>query len=89
MFVEHLITFCDPAKKVGWIDNAFGVVLEQWVTFQTMANGSTRVTITGEMVGGESVDFDGKPAGALVEEFTRDWYDNFRTVCDQLSPIAI
>lgn len=89
MFVEHLITYCDPAKKVGWIDNAFGVVLEQWVTFQTMANGFTRVTYTGEMVGGEAIDLGGKSAGALFEEFNRGWYDNFRTVCDQLSPIAI
>jgi hypothetical protein len=89
MFVEHLITHCDPAKKVGWIDNTFGIVLEQWVTFQSLANGHTRVTLQGEMVGGESVDVSGQTAWSLVEGFTHTWYDNFRTVCDQLSPITI
>lgn len=89
MFVNHLIIFCDPGRKVGWIDNAFGVVIEQWVTFQEMANGFTRVTVTGEMVGGESINVGGKSAESLVGDFTRNWYDNFRTVCDQLSPIAV
>jgi hypothetical protein len=88
MFIDHVITFCEPARKVGWIDNAFGVVMEQWVTFQKTLEGTTRVTLTGEMVGGESVSVAGMSAAALVEEFTRGWYENFRTVCDELSPVA-
>ena len=89
IFVEHLITYCDPGKKVGWIDNVFGAVIEQWVSFETMAGGFTRVSLVGEMVGGESLEVGGKPAMSLIQDFTRGWYENFRTVCDQLSPIAV
>jgi len=88
MFIDHVITFCEPGRKVGWIDNAFGVVMEQWVTFQKMVDGNTRVTLTGEMVGGESITVAGLTAEKLVEEFTRNWYENFRTVCDEMSPVA-
>ncbi len=85
LFIDHVITFCEPGSKVGWIDNAFGVVLEQWVTFQKTVDGVTRVTVTGEMVGGESINIGGKNAMELLQDFTRTWYENFRTVCDELS----
>jgi hypothetical protein len=88
MFIDHVITFCEPGRKVGWIDNAFGVVMEQWVTFQKMVDGNTRVTLTGEMVGGESITVAGLTAEKLIEKFTRNWYENFRTVCDEMSPVA-
>ncbi len=88
LFIDHVITFCEPASKVGWIDNAFGVVLEQWVTFQKTVNGLTRVTVAGEVVGGESINIGNKTAMELLQQFTHGWYENFRTVCDELSPVA-
>ena len=88
MYIDHVITFCEPANKVGWIDNAFGVVLEQWVTFQKTVDGVTRVTVVSEMVGGESINIGGRNAMDLLEDFTRTWYENYRTVCDELSSAA-
>jgi hypothetical protein len=88
LFIDHVITYCDPGQKIGWIDNAFGVVVEQWVTFQQTMEGLTRVTLVGEMVGGESINIGGKDAQELVQDFTRSWYENFRTVCDELAPLA-
>jgi len=85
LFIDHVITFCEPGSKVGWIDNAFGVVLEQWVTFQRTADGVTRVTVISEMVGGEAINIAGKNAIELLQDFTRTWYENYRTVCDELS----
>lgn len=85
LFIDHVITFCEPGKKVGWIDNAFGVVLEQWVTFERAANGLTRVALVGEIVGGELISIGGKNAVELLQGFTHDWYENYRTVCDELS----
>ena len=85
LFVDHVITFCEPGNKVGWIDNAFGVVLEQWVMFEKTVDGQTRVTVIGEVVGGESININGKSAIDLIREFTEGWYENYRTVCDELS----
>src|SRR5262249_11974226 len=31
--VSHVITNCQPARKVGWIDHSLGVVIAQWVNF--------------------------------------------------------
>jgi len=87
-FIDHVITFCEPAEKVGWIDNAFGVAIEQWVTFETLPSSETRVRLVAEIVGGESMEVAGKPAYEMVFDFTRGWYENFRTVCDQLAPQA-
>ncbi len=87
-FIDHVITFCDPARRVGWIDNAFGVAIEQWVTFETLPSSDTKVRLYGEMVGGEDMEIGGRNAFDHIVEFTRSWYENFRTVCDELAPAA-
>jgi hypothetical protein len=66
-----------------------GAVMEQRVTFLKQPDGTTRVRLDGEIVGGESLHIDGKSVVTVMDEFSRDWYENFRTVCDALSPSAI
>ena len=82
--VDHLITFCEPARRVGWLDHGAGITIEQWLDFERTAAG-TRVVTKGEIVGGDFVRLEGKTVEDIVMDFTRTWYDNFRIVCDQLS----
>jgi len=88
MVIDHVITYCDPGRKVGWIDNASGAVMEQWVTFSALPDGNTRILLVGEIVGGDAFKIAGKSATTIMQEFSRGWYENFRTVCDALSPVA-
>ena len=87
-FIDHVITFCEPEKRVGWIDNAFGVAIEQWVSFETLPSKDTRVTLVGEIVGGESLQISERSSLEHVIQFTKTWYDNFKIVCDELAPRA-
>ena len=48
--VNHVITQCVPAQKVGWIDHAMGVVIGQWVTFERQNGDGTRIHTWGEIV---------------------------------------
>jgi hypothetical protein len=86
MVVDHVITFCDPEKSVGWIDNGAGVTMEQWVTFNELPSGMTRVNLTGDIAGGEYIEIEGKKVETLVQEFSKTWFENFRLVCDELAP---
>ena len=55
--IEHVITTCVPAKKVGWIDHALGVAIGQWVTFEHRPSEGTRVHTWGDIVhSGEPID---------------------------------
>ncbi|MGA9181390.1 MAG: hypothetical protein WB117_10560, partial [Candidatus Acidiferrales bacterium] len=48
--INHVITHCVPAQKVGWIDHAMGIVIGQWVTFERQNDNATRVHTWGEIV---------------------------------------
>lgn len=84
-YIDHVITYCEPGVKVGWIDNAFGIAIEQWVTFEPLASGETRVRVVGEIAGGEFLNVAGKSAEFLLQQFTETWYHNFSIVCDELA----
>ena len=58
--VSHVITNCQPAHKVGWIDHSLGVVLAQWVSFEEHARKGTRVYTWGDIVH-SGVEIAGKP----------------------------
>jgi hypothetical protein len=82
--VSHVITNCQPAHKVGWIDHALGVVLAQWVSFEEHARKGTRVHTWGDVVHA-GVTIAGRSAEQIVTNFTETWYENFRTVCDSVA----
>lgn len=82
--IEHVITSCVAGKRVGWIDHAMGAALAQWVTFESFPLGGTRVTTWGDLVhSGRAIA--GRSAEELITGFTKVWYENFRTVCDQIA----
>lgn len=82
--IEHVITSCVPGKRVGWIDHAMGAALAQWVIFESMPNGGTRVTTWGDLVhSGRPIA--GRSAEELITGFTKVWYENFRAMCDQIA----
>ena len=82
--VSHVITSCQPAHKVGWIDHSLGVVLAQWVSFEEIAGRGTRVHTWGDIVH-SGVKIAGHTAEQLITGFTETWYENFRVACDQLA----
>jgi hypothetical protein len=81
--VSHVITNCQPAHKVGWIDHSLGVVLAQWVNFE-QARGGTRVHTWGDIVH-SGVAIAGRTVEQVVTSFTETWYENFRSACDRLA----
>lgn len=85
--VDHVITHCDPAEKVGWIDNALGVAIDQWVEFEQKSGGGTMVRTAGEIVGSNIELSNGVKLDQFVADFTRQWYDAYRDVCNQLAPL--
>jgi hypothetical protein len=53
-----------------------------------MPKGGTRVTTWGDLVhSGRPIL--GRSAEELITGFTRVWYENFRTVCDQIAVGAV
>jgi len=82
--VSHVITNCQPAHKVGWIDHSLGVVLAQWVHFEELVGGGTRVHTWGDIVH-SGVTIAGRSAEHLVTSFTETWYEKFRATCDQVA----
>lgn len=86
--IDHVITHCDPGEKVGWIDHAMGIAIDQWVVFEPKGNGGTRVRTSGEIVGKETSLPDGESLEKFVTQFTRQWYEAYREVCNQLGPIS-
>ena len=85
--IDHVITHCDPGEKVGWIDHAMGVAIDQWVVFEPKNGSGTIVRISAEIVGANLVFTNGMSLEQFLPEFTRHWYDAYRDVCNELAPI--
>ena len=86
--IEHVITSCIPGRRIGWIDHAMGAALAQWVTFEGMTKGGTRIHTWGDLVhSGRPIA--GKSAEELITSFTKVWYENFRAACDQIAVGAV
>ena len=82
--IDHVITSCVPAKRVGWIDHAMGAAMAQWVTFDPDPAGGTRIHTWGDLI------HAGRPIGGqhpedLIVGFTKVWYENFRSYCDLIA----
>jgi hypothetical protein len=86
--IEDVITSCVPRKRVGWIDHAMGAAMAQWVTFEGLARGGCRIHTWGDLVhSGRPIA--GRSAEDLITGFTKVWYENFRTFCDQIAGGAV
>jgi hypothetical protein len=82
--VDHVITICTPPEQVAWIDHALGNTMEQWVTFEPVADGRTRVHTWAEITGFAPM-FAPNNYSDFVRAFIRQWYDSFSSACDQLA----
>jgi hypothetical protein len=82
--VDHVITVCSPPGQIAWIDHTMGNTMEQWLSFQALADGRTRVHTWVEITGAAPVLSDRKFSD-FVRDFIRHWYDNFCSACDQLA----
>jgi hypothetical protein len=80
--VSHVITSCQPGRKVGWIDHSLGVVLAQWVSFEEKSGNGTRVHTWGDIVH-SGVAIAGQTAEEIITGFTKTWYENYKTACDR------
>ena len=80
--VSHVITSCQPAHKVGWIDHSLGVVLAQWVSFEQRSGNGTRVHTWGDIVH-SGVKIAGQSAEHVITQFTQTWYENYKLACDR------
>ncbi len=80
--VDHVITVCVPAKRVAWIDHALGTTLEQWVYFEPLSIGGTRVRTWAEFTGIAHV-VAGQPVRKLIFQFTQTWYERYAVECDR------
>ena len=85
--VDHVILVCEPSKRVAWIDHALGTTLEQWVYFEPMAAGGTRVHTWAEFTGIATV-IAGRPLKRLLQDFNQTWYRNYAAECDRRAVLA-
>ncbi|MGC2697892.1 MAG: hypothetical protein WA738_19050 [Candidatus Angelobacter sp.] len=82
--VDHVITVCTPAEQVAWIDHTLGNTMEQWVTFDTLEDGRTRVHTWAEVTGSTRI-VDGHDLSEFLRTFIQGWYDRFCAACDRLA----
>jgi hypothetical protein len=80
--VDHVILVCVPMKRVAWIDHALGTTLEQWVYFEQLAAGGTRVHTWAEFTGIATV-IAGRPLKRVIQDFIQTWYENYAAECDR------
>lgn len=86
--IDHVIISCTPREQVAWIDHALGTTMEQWVVFEPLADGGTRVRTWAEFTGTMD-EITGRPLREWLREFIADWYGNFGEFCDQLELAAV
>ena len=82
--VDHVITICSPGEHVAWIDHVMGNTMEQWVTFDPLPGGRTRVHTWAEITG-PTRTVEGYDCSELLRGFIREWYDSFCAAGDQLA----
>jgi hypothetical protein len=85
--IEHRITTSVPARRLSWIDHGLGTTIEQWVHFEALPQGGTRVHTWAEFAGIARL-IAGRPLRQVLLDFTTNWYENYRTECDQAAQAA-
>jgi hypothetical protein len=80
--VQRVILVCVPAKRVAWIDHALGTTFEEWLYFEPMPSGGTRVHTWAEFTGILSV-VAGRPLKRVVQEVIETWLNSYRAECDR------
>ena len=81
---DHVITVCSPGEQIAWIDHVLGHTMEQWVTFEALHDGRTRVH-TWANITGSGPFVSARDFSDFVRAFIRQWYDSFGQECDHLA----
>src|SRR5215472_14331752 len=79
--VRQVITSCVPGEKVTWINHSMGVATEQWITFESLPDDSTRISTWVEIMGSQN-PFSW-PIDKLVMHIIKGGLDSIQTFCDQ------
>jgi len=69
---------------VAWIDHVLGNTMEQWVTFDALPDGRTRVHTWAEITGATRT-VAGYDCSEFLRGFMREWYDSFCAAAHQLA----
>jgi hypothetical protein len=86
--IDRLIICCEPARELGWIARCLRMTMSQWVEFEPLSSGGTRVHTRGELSSSD-LKAGGCTAAELYAVFTETWYENYRLACDELAgPMA-
>jgi hypothetical protein len=86
--IDHLLICCEPARELGWIARCLRMTMSQWVEFEPLFSGGTRVHTWGELSSSD-LKAGGCTAAELHAVFTETWYENYRQACDELSGPAL
>lgn len=82
--IDRLIICCEPARELGWIARCLRMTMSQWVEFEALTSGGTRVHTWGEL-SSSGLQAGGRTAAELHAVFTETWYENYRLACDELA----
>ncbi|HKW19222.1 MAG TPA: hypothetical protein VJO35_17070 [Terriglobales bacterium] len=80
--VDRVITACESGQSLAWINHVIGFTMEQWVFFQPIVGGGTRVFTWLEYTGPGQI-IEGRSVQETIEEYLGEWYEAFRIECDQ------
>lgn len=80
--VNRAIQVCVPGKRVAWIDHMLGTTFEEWIYFEPLPSGGTRVHAWAEFTGILTA-VAGRPLRRVVQEFFQTWYTNYAAECDR------
>lgn len=80
--VDRVITACEPGQSVAWINHVLGYTMEQWVFFQPILGGGTRIFTWIEFTG-PGHTLEGRSVQEIIEEYLEEWYEAFRLECDR------
>jgi hypothetical protein len=81
---NRVITVCNPPRSVAWINHVLGYTMEQWVCFDPLAGGGTRISTWVE-IAGPTLIVDGQDLVAIARNFVETWYNNFGKHCETLA----
>ncbi|HEY7351345.1 MAG TPA: hypothetical protein VH596_01140 [Terriglobales bacterium] len=79
--VDRVITMCTPGHSIAWINHVLGYSMEQWLLFDPLLEGGSRISTWLEFTG-PSVKIEGRTVREVIKEYLHEWYANFRDTCD-------
>lgn len=80
--VDRVIMGCIPAQCVTWINHVLGYTMEQWVQFDAISGGGTKIFTWVEFTGPSAL-VQGRAVREVMREYLEDWYGCFRDQCDE------